>query len=275
VVEEYGYQPAWAALRRAGAELSFVSVDSQGLVVDELEALARAGSISAVYVTPHHQFPTLVTMSAPRRHALLELARCYRFAIIEDDYDHEFHYRGRPVLPLASADTAGNVIHVGTMSKILAPGLRVGYVVGPVPLIERLARERYLIDRQGDQVGEEALAELLEDDLVQRHARRVRRIYLARRELMASELRRRFGDRLRFEEPDGGLALWVRTHRAGGLRSWQRRCEERGVRFSLGCDYHARNRPQPFIRIGFAACDENELADAIRIMAEEYERSGG
>src|SRR6516225_2055432 len=130
-VEQLGYRSAWEAFRQAGAKLIGVPVDADGLQVEALDRTLRRHPVRAVYVTPHHQFPTTVTMSAGRRLKLLDLARARRIAIIEDDYDYEFHYDGRPVLPLASADDAGVVVYVGTLSKILAPGLRIGYIVAP------------------------------------------------------------------------------------------------------------------------------------------------
>ena len=165
----------------------------------------------AFYLTPHHQYPTLATLSAPRRLALLELARRHRFALIEDDYDHEFHYEGRPVLPLASADAGGVVIYVGTLSKIFAPGLRAGWVVAPRPVIDALARLRVQVDQQGDLPVEAALAELLEDGVLQRHARKARRIYQARRDFLVEALTRQLPEVLSFRVPTGGLALWTRA----------------------------------------------------------------
>src|SRR5262249_19062584 len=147
---------------------------------DYLAAIAGAHRIRAVFVTPHHQFPTTVTLSAARRLRLLELARQHRFVIIEDDFDHEFHYEGRPILPLASADTTGAVIYVGSLSKTLAPGLRLGYVAAAPRVIDHLTKYRTLLDTQGDHVLESAVAELLEDGEVQRHVRRMQRIYRAR-----------------------------------------------------------------------------------------------
>src|SRR5207248_2972350 len=117
-VEALGYRPAWAILERAGAKLVGIPVDGEGIDVAALEKK----NVRAVYVTPHHQYPTTAILSAPRRMRLLEIAKRSGMAILEDDYDHEFHYEGRPVLPLASADDAGSVVYVGTLSKILAPG---------------------------------------------------------------------------------------------------------------------------------------------------------
>jgi len=148
-VESMGYAPAWAAFRAAGATLVPIAVDSHGIDVAALEALCERHAVRAVYVTPHHQYPTTVTLSAPRRLALLALAKKHKLAIIEDDYDHEFHYEGRPVLPLASADSDGLVVYIATLSKLLAPGLRTGFVVGPSALVQHLAARRMYVDRQG------------------------------------------------------------------------------------------------------------------------------
>src|SRR5690606_1585560 len=113
-----------------------VALDGGGAVVEEL---ARLGA-RCFYTTPHHQYPTTVLMAPARRLALLAVARARRIAIIEDDYDHEFHFEGRPVAPLAAADRGACVIYVGTLSKILAPGLRLGFVAAPARVIEQLAR---------------------------------------------------------------------------------------------------------------------------------------
>src|SRR5439155_5739164 len=102
-VEAIGYRPAWDALRAAGARLQPIPVDEDGLRTDALAALADREPLRAVYVTPHHQYPTTATLTAGRRLELLALARARRFAVLEDDYDHEFHFAGRPILPLASA----------------------------------------------------------------------------------------------------------------------------------------------------------------------------
>jgi GntR family transcriptional regulator/MocR family aminotransferase len=134
-VEALGYRPAWTALAAAGARLVPIAVDEHGIDVDALEALAARERLRAVYVTPHHQYPTTVMLDAGRRLRLLELARARRIAIIEDDYDFEFHYEGRPVLPLAAADQHAVVVYIGTLSKILAPSLRLGFVVAPPALI--------------------------------------------------------------------------------------------------------------------------------------------
>jgi GntR family transcriptional regulator/MocR family aminotransferase len=272
-VEGIGYRPAWEAFRRAGARLVPIPVDAHGLDVEALAALARREGVRAVYVTPHHQYPTTVTLAPGRRVALLALARRERIAIVEDDYDHELHYEGRPILPIASADVYGSVVYVGTLSKVLAPGLRIGYVVASAPVVDRLARERYLVDRQGDHVGERAAAELIEDGTVARHVRRVRRIYEARRDRLVRLLHEALGGAVEARPPSGGIALWARVDLPPGqVVLWERAALEQGVAFVAGERFAFDERPMPFVRFGFAPLDDEELAEAVRRLARGFPR---
>jgi GntR family transcriptional regulator/MocR family aminotransferase len=265
-VEDPGYRPAWEALRLAGARLVPLKVDADGLDVAALAELAAREPVRAVYTTPHHQYPTTVTLAPGRRLQLLALAQAHRFAVIEDDYDHEFHYEGRPILPLASADAVGSVVYIGTLSKVLAPGLRIGYLVAPAPLLERVVAVRSFIDMSGDRVLEAAAAELLQTGEVGRHIRRARRLYQARRDAFATALRARLGDALQFNEPNGGMALWART-RGVDPAAWSRAAHDRGVVFQIGRQFAFDARPIPHVRLGFAGLDERGLQEAARRMA--------
>lgn len=265
-VEELGYRPAWAALARAGAELAPLPIDDSGLSTSALERLCETRAVRAVYVTPHHHYPTTVAMSPSRRMQLLDLAERFRFAVIEDDYDHEFHYDGRPLLPLASADVAGSVVYVGTLSKILAPGLRLGFVVAPPDLVERLARERFIVDRQGDLVLEAAIAELMHDGVVDHHARRMRSVYRERRDALIGALERRLGASVQASVPAGGMALWV--HAPGiDVSAWKRRALAKKVAFMVARDFTFHRTSRPYLRLGFAALEPKELDEAVRRMA--------
>jgi len=271
-VESYGYQPAWAALRARGATLCPVDVDDRGLDVAELEALLARRRIAAVYLTPHHQFPTTAVLSPSRRLRLLELAREHRFAILEDDYDNEFHYDGRPVLPLASVDRAGAVVYVGTLSKVLAPGLRIGFAVAPKPMREALVAQRQLIDRQGDLTVEAAVAEMMEEGEVQRHIRRARRIYQGRRDVLVRALRTHLSEVLEVRQPPGGLALWAKVAEPVNVDAWVKRAEVRGVAFNPAGRYVFDGLSRPFARIGFARCTESELEAAVQLLARSLRR---
>lgn len=268
-VEQIGYRPAWAALQQAGARLFFLPVDGQGADIDALERILAAGSLRAVCLTPHHHYPTTVALSIGRRLRLLDLAAKHRFAIIEDDYDHEFHYDGRPLASLASGDRAGVVVHIGTLAKVLAPGLRLGFVAAPRALIETLGAVRFHVDRHGDTVTERAVAELIEDGEVARHARRMRRVYHARRDALVASLERHLGSALRFEVPAGGMALWVEASPEIDTRAWLARAPSHGVDFTLGSSYVAPDMSRSkarhyrqFLRLGFARYDERELETA-------------
>lgn len=273
-VEEVGYRPAWAALQQAGARLLPLPVDEQGLIVESLEAALAQGPVRAVYVTPHHQYPTTATLSAGRRLALLSLCRRARIAILEDDYDHEFHYDGRPLLPLCSSDTAGVVLYVGTLSKVLAPGLRIGYAVAPRAVLDRLTDLRCAFDRQGDPAIELAVAELFEEGEAQRHVRRARRLYRARRDLFVEKLAAAFGDRLRFTVPSGGMALWVQA--GFSVDTWLAEAAAEGALFQPGRRFaFAPERTGPLshsARLGFAALNERELGEAVRRLRRAADR---
>lgn len=266
-VEAYGYPPAWAAMRRHGAQLCPVRVDDAGMCVDRLESLQAKGPLRCVYLTPHHQYPTTTTLSAARRIALLEFARRHRVAVVEDDYDYEYHYEGRPVPPVASADDGHNVIYVGSLSKVLAPGLRIGYVVAPAPLLERMARMRVMIDRQGDLTTEAALAELFEDGDVQRHIWRTARVYQARRDAFVVALREQLPGALTFTVPPGGLAMWARVEQGLDADAWAARALARRVWVVPGRHCHIDGRKRPYLRLGFTRHDESELVAAVRLLA--------
>ncbi len=276
-VERLGYPPAWDAFTLAGAHLVPVSVDEGGIVVEDLERISQRYRLAAVYVTPHHQYPTTVTMSAPRRQQLLELAKKRRFFVIEDDYDHEFHFAGRPVLPLASADEARVVIHIGSLSKVFAPGIRLGYAVAQKRIIAKMAAMRQILDRQGDHVFELALAYMIEDGEFAAHLRRMHRTYEERRAALFHELHVRLADRLKYEEPTGGLAVWARVRRCGRsdrgtAEHWAENAQRAGVMVQPGRHLSFDGRARSFLRIGYPRLAPQEIRQAVLRLEQAYPR---
>lgn len=268
-VERPGYPLAWSAFRAAGVDVIGVPVDAGGIDVDALEAIAcRHPGLRAVYVTPHHQYPTTVTLGAVRRLRLLEIARRHSLALIEDDYDNEYRFDGRPVLPLAArGDSDLPIIYVGSLSKLLAPGIRVGYAVAPPYLLLRMSDRREALDRQGDLPLEHALAELLTDGTIARHARKARRIYQARRDCLAELLTERFPAHAEFALPAGGLAIWLRLKRGASAAAWSANAARHGLSVLPGVDFDLDAvRPPEAFRLGFAALDERELAQAVDML---------
>ncbi len=255
-VEALGQPACWNAFRLAGARLVPLPVDDAGLSVDALAGLAAAQPVKAVYVTPHNQFPTMAVMTAERRRALLALATRHHFAVVEDDYNHQFQYDAAPLLPLASTDTHGVVVYVSSLSKTLAPGLRTGFVVAPPPLLERLAVLRVAIDFQGDLAVERTIAELFETGEFDRHVRRLRRAYHARRDALVAALRETLGDALHFEVPSGGMALWATVAPDVDADEWALRGLSHGVAIRGARMYDFRGEYQPHLRLGFSYHDE-------------------
>jgi GntR family transcriptional regulator/MocR family aminotransferase len=266
-VEALGFQPVWRALAQPGSRILPVPVDGEGLVVDALEELCEREPVRAVYVTPHHQYPTTVTMAAGRRMALLDLARRKRFAIIEDDYDHEFHYEGRPVLPVASGDDGGTVLYMGTFSKVFAPGLRLGYLVAPGAVRDAVVALRFDVDRQGDRVGERAIAELMEDGELQRHFWRMRRVYHARRDHFVAALQGQLASWIDVRAPPGGMAIWARVSKTLPVSAFLDEAARRGVSFHPGRMFTWGGRESQHVRLGFASLTEDELTTAVGRLA--------
>ena len=190
-VEDPGYPVAWAAFRAAGATLAPVRVDAEGLVVEELPREARV-----IYVTPAHQFPLGVVLSARRRAALLEFARTHRALVVEDDYDGEFRYDGFPHDALKTIDRNDCVFFVGTFSKSLFPSLRLGYVVPPLRSLPALVELKRSTDGHCNLAAQDTLAAFICEGHLARHMRRVRKRYAARRQRLIDAL-------------DGPLAPWL------------------------------------------------------------------
>ena len=268
VVETLTYPPAREAFRRSGAEIGTVGVDEEGLRVDELEAVCRRKRVRAVYVTPHHHFPTTVLMTPARRMRLMLLASQFGFAIIEDDYDHEFHFTHQPMLPLAAFDGGGLVIYIGSLSKLLSPSLRLGYISAPKALIDRIASEIMVVDRQGDPAIETAVAELIEAGEIHRHTRKMMRLYAERRALFAALLGDAFDGRISFSIPEGGLAFWISFAETIDLGRLADAARERRLFFQNPGAFHATGAAGHSLRLGFASLDADELrAATLRLAA--------
>jgi len=204
-MEDPGYPSARQILEAAGARLVPVPVDGAGL--DAAEGRRRAPAARLAYVTPSHQFPTGVTMSMPRRLALLDWAREADAWVLEDDYDSEFRYAGPPLTALAGIDRQARVIYFGTFSKTLFPGLRVGYLVLPPALLSAIAAARAAVDRFPPSLLSGAVAELVSSGGFAAHVRRMRGRYRAARDRVAETLTRSSEGTLRVAVPDQGLHL--------------------------------------------------------------------
>ena len=268
VVGDSNYFTADLTFRHAGAELVRVPVDEWGLSVNHVREVCQARRIRAVYVTSHHHHPTTVTLCADRRIRLLSLAEEFGFAIIEDDYDYDFHYHSSPILPLLSADTKGMVIYIGSLSKAIAPAIRLGYVVAPPNFIREASQLRRIIDRQGDAVMEQAIAELMHEGAIKRHLKKALKAYHQRRDFFCERLRDQLGDVIDFKTPDGGLAIWARFDPSLDLVKLSEKALQQRLHLSNGLRYHPEGQCLNATRMGFASLTLPEIEQSVALLAK-------
>jgi GntR family transcriptional regulator/MocR family aminotransferase len=276
VVGEPGYVGASQVLAEAGAVINLVPVDEDGIDVDAVEALCRRKKIRLLYIIPHHHNPTTVTLTPARRMQLLELAKKYQFAVLEDDYDFDFQYASSPILPLSSIDDYGNVIYVGSFCKTIAPAIRIGFMVAPENMIREATRLRRLIDRQGEQLLEEAIANLLENGDISRHLKKANKIYHARRDLLCSLLQDELGRQLRWAVPDGGFAVWAQYTGKTTAGAVAENARALGLYVSSGEEYyHAPPARYNAVRLGFASLNEREMKEAVSLLKKAVRGPSG
>ncbi len=190
-VEDPGYPPSTMLFQSLRMQVVGVPVDTEGLIVSAIPEQTRL-----VYVTPSHQFPLGMSMSLNRRRQLLDWADHTGAVIIEDDFDSEFRFAGRPMEPLQSIDESWRVLYVGSFSKTLLPTLRLGFIVAPPSLFPALRKAKLVTDWHTALPMQDALAEFIDEGQFAKHIRRMRRIYEERHQMIAAILETRFGDLL-------------------------------------------------------------------------------
>lgn len=268
IVEKLTYASVRETLRASGARILHAGVDAQGVDVDEIERLCMAYPVRAVYVTPQHQFPTTVRLSDERRRKLLRLAEKHDFILIEDDHDYVFDNARQAPLPLASMDTSGRVIYIGSLSKIFAPALQVGYVVGPAEFVQRCAGKMMLIDQHGNPATELAMADLMHSGELQRHALKMSRMYSERRQVLSEMIGNKLGANAHCSTPTGGLAFWVRFRDGIEMPRLLGKLGESNIRLLPGSAFAEANSEVNAVRMSFANLTTSEFAEGLTRLAE-------
>ena len=256
-VEEPGYPGARAALTAAGARLVNVPVDAEGLDVTagaELDPGARL-----IYVTPSHQFPLGMTMSLPRRLALLDWAGRVGAWVVEDDFDSEYRYEGRPLAALQGLDNDGRVVYVGTFSKFLFPSLRLGYIVAPPNLVDAFVAARAMSGRHSPSVEQAILTDFIEEGHFGRHIRRMRTLYRERQMTLVEALRREAGDLVEVEPSDAGIHLVAWLPEGLGDSDVSRAAAARGVEARPMSSFYAGEPGRGGLELGYAAFNGEEI----------------
>ncbi|MGF1636509.1 MAG: PLP-dependent aminotransferase family protein [Cyclobacteriaceae bacterium] len=271
-IAELNYMTGNLCFENTGAKLIRVPLDEKGMQTEELENILAHEKIRLLYITSHHQHPTTVCLAPERRLHLYELAKKHSFLIIEDDYDFDYHYKHKPTLPIAGLDKQGLVAYIGSYSKIIYPGIRLGYLVASPHIIKELVKYRRIVDRQGDHLLERAIANLFKDGTMQRYLRKSIKIYEKRKEFFCAILEEEFKPYLDFTEPEGGMAVWVKFKNGYDLEEISKRCAEQQLSISSGVFYDPPGKRNNACRLGFVHMNEIELREACDILLETFRK---
>jgi len=267
-IEDPGFHQARRVFALAGATIVPCPVDAEGIVVDG--ARGRP-SPKIIYVTPSHQFPLGVTMSLKRRKTLLAFAQGRGAYIFEDDYNAEFRFSGPPLPCLQGLDRSGRVIYAGTMSKILYPSLRLGYLLVPAPLADAVAKLRSAMDQHSPTIDQATLARFIAEGFYISHVRRMRKIYFERREIFIEQFNKLLGDRFTLEIAEAGLhaLAWFRAEE--DLPLLQRAGPELGVKISPLSFFCIDAKLPPALVLGFAAWSPAQIREGLGRLARALE----
>lgn len=258
-IESPGYGGAYAAASAAGADIVGVPVDGEGLTIP-----AGAQVPKLVFVTPSHQYPTGRLMPVGRRLELLRFAAGIGAAIVEDDYDGEFHYDGRPVAALAALDPDASVFYVGTFSKAMSADIRVGYLAVPEAMISTFELAQRHLGLLTAATVQAALAEFIARGAYLAHVRRMTRLYRERRDCLIGALREEAGDRFAIEAPAGGMQLLARYQGPMGDTGLSRRLLEAGVVARPLSEMLHHGSEERGLFLGFAAWTNAELVEGAK-----------
>ena len=263
--EEPGYPFARDAFLPTGCRIVPIPVDHEGL--DVAFATRKHGGARVASVTPSHQFPLGVTMSAARRLRLLQWAHEAGAWIIEDDYDSEFRYGGAPVASMQGLDANSRVIYIGTFSKVLFPGLRMGYVVLPHALIESFSATRWAADLGPPTFFQEVVADFIEEGHFARHIRRMRMVYRERRTVLVESIRKEIGSRVEILGSDAGMHLTVTlSDQLRDIEIAERAARQNLWVWPLSTAYFGKRSRSGFI-LGFGSVAASEIPRAVQRLA--------
>lgn len=264
VVEVPTYLGAIQTFRALGARIIGIPTDNEGMRVDMLEAILARRQPRFIYTMPTFQNPSGSLMSSERRRRLLLLAKRYQIPIIEDDPYGELYFGEQAPSPLKAQDTNGNVLYLGTCSKILAPGLRVAWLAAPEPVIERLGLYKQTFDLNTNALGQWTISELIRCGMLDEHLAQVRPHYARKLHLMLEAIEKYWPADVRVSQPGGGMHLWCRLPSNIRARSLLREAAHEHVTFVCGELFHVDGGGHYAIRLSFASPEDKHITEGIR-----------
>jgi len=255
IIENPCYKKAEKTFINAGINVIYADVDREGVNVYQIEKILKKRTIKAIYITPQHQYPTTVTLSVERRLKLLELAIAYNLYIVEDDYDCDFHFADRIIMPLSRLLPKGNYIYIGSFSKIIAPSVRVGFIAADSNIINKIGDYRSVIDVQGDSVMEQAILELIKSGEIKRHIKRSLKHYRIKRDHFVKILDAELSNDIEYSIPNGGLAFWIQFKEELDKITLEKHFAKHGISVAIMCD----SKKRIGIRVGYATLSDNDM----------------
>lgn len=264
-IENPGYRPTGSVLGAAGARLVPVPVDDEGLSYKS--GLALEPSPRMICISPSHQFPLGITMTLRRRLQLLEAARETETFILEDDYDSEYRYAGRPLAALQGLDQDGRVIYLGTFSKVMFPGVRLGYMVVPNHLLDSFLKIRTLMDAYPSSIGQAALADFIQEGHLAGHVRRMRPLYKERQQALIQALNE-ITDDLQLSAADAGMHLVAKLRVGLDDRIIANKAKKRGIQAPALSTYFQGKATNQGLLLGYAGVDQRKIQDAAKALAD-------
>ncbi len=259
-IEDPGFYQARRAFGFAGATVVPRPVDREGITIARP---SKQRSPKIIYVTPSHQFPLGMTMSLSRRTALIDFARTCDAYIFEDDHNSEFRYTGPPLPCLQGLDNAGRVIYSGTLSKILYPSLRLGYILAPEQLVEPMIKIRAVMDQHSPAIDQATLARFLTEGFFLSHIKRMRKLYSDRREFFIEQFNKLLSKYFVLEIPEAGLHFVAWLRRKTDLPLITRVCNEIGMRPSPLSSCFMKAEAEPALTFGFAAWSRAQIREGL------------
>lgn len=268
VVERPTYLAALQTLELAEANILSVGTDGDGMIVDELAELLKTRKIKGVYLVPTFGNPSGVTLSRARREQLVQLAAKHEFLIVEDDPYGELRFtdeRQPTLFELSKAlfGHADNIIYTSTFSKILAPGLRLGWVIMPDWLLHKVAIIKQAADLHASALSQSIAECYLGLGRLPAQIETIRAAYKKKCQILAELLERELGDVLTFEYPKGGMFLWARFREPRNCAEWMKKTLEQGVVFVPGEFFYADNPDHSTFRLSFATATEEQMHEAV------------